>query len=162
MPPPERYNTGYNVGVGGAVVNDNRLLLVRRSSRRGHGNWQIPGGFVEQNETMELAVIREVEEEAGVTTTVQGVLAIRNRYDEEGGNSLYIVMRLSPQSGEPNPDMKEVDQARYFSLSEIQALEQISPVNIEVAQRALSQDYHLLFAQTVDQPNRGPYTLFLG
>ena len=162
MPPPERYNTGYNVGVGGAVVNDNRLLLVRRLSRRGHGNWQIPGGFVEQNETMELAVIREVEEEAGVTTTVQGVLAIRNRYDEEGGNSLYIVMRLSPQSGEPNPDMKEVDQVRYFSLSEIQALEQISPVNIEVAQRALSQDYHLLFAQTVDQPNRGPYTLFLG
>ena len=71
-------------------------------------------------------------------------------------------MRLSPQFGEPNPDMKEVDQVRYFSLSEIQALEQISPVNIEVAQRALSQDYHLLFAQTVDQPNRGPYTLFLG
>ena len=90
MPPPERYNTGYNVGVGGAVVNDGRLLLVRRASRRGHGNWQIPGGFVERNETMELAVVREVEEEAGVTARVQGVLGIRNRYDEEGGNSLYL------------------------------------------------------------------------
>ena len=146
MPPPERYNTGYNIGVGGAVVSGNRLLLVRRLSRRGRGNWQIPGGFVEQNETMEVAVIREVEEEAGVTAAVQGVLGIRNRYDEEGGNSLYIVMRLSPQSGHPNPDMKEVDQAKYFSLSEIQALDHISPVNIEVAQRALAQDYHLLFA----------------
>ena len=140
MPPPERYNTGYNIGVGGAVVKDDRLLLVRRLSRRGRGNWQIPGGFVEQNETMEIAVIREVEEEAGVTASVQGVLGIRNRYDEEGGNSLYIVMRLSPRSGNPNPDMKEVDQAKYFRLSEIQALEQISPVNIEVAQRALTQD----------------------
>ena len=162
MPPPERYNTGYNIGVGGAVVKDDRLLLVRRLSRRGRGNWQIPGGFVEQNETMEIAVIREVEEEAGVTASVQGVLGIRNRYDEEGGNSLYIVMRLSPRSGNPNPDMKEVDQAKYFRLSEIQALEQISPVNIEVAQRALTQDYNLLFAQTIDQPDRGPYTLFLG
>ena len=162
MPPPERYNTGYNIGVGGAVVKDDRLLLVRRLSRRGRGNWQIPGGFVEQNETMEIAVIREVEEEAGVTASVQGVLGIRNRYDEEGGNSLYIVMRLSPQSGNPNPDMKEVDKAKYFRLSEIQALEQISPVNIEVAQRALTQDYNLLFAQTIDQPDRGPYTLFLG
>ena len=162
MPPPERYNTGYNIGVGGAVVSGNRLLLVRRLSRRGQGNWQIPGGFVEQNETMEVAVIREVEEAAGVTAAVQGVLGIRNRYDEEGGNSLYIVMRLSPQSGHPNPDMKEVDQAKYFSLSEIQALDQISPVNIEVAQRALAQDYHLLFAQTVDQQDREPYTLFLG
>ena len=55
MPPPERYNTGYNVGVGGAVVKDGRLLLVRRA-------WQVPGGFVEQEETIEEAVVREVEE----------------------------------------------------------------------------------------------------
>tara|TARA_B100000809_G_scaffold88620_2_gene87039 strand:+ start:2949 stop:3488 length:540 start_codon:yes stop_codon:yes gene_type:complete len=162
MPPPDRYNTGYNVGVGGAVVDDGRLLLVRRSSRRGRGNWQIPGGFVEQNETMELAVVREVEEETGVKTTVQGVLGIRNRYDEEGGNSLYIVMLLSRQSGEPNPDMKEVDRAEYFTLAEIQALEQISPVNIEVAKRALSKDHRMLCAQTVEQVNRGSYTLFIG
>ena len=162
MPPPDRYNTGYNFGVGGAVVKDGRLLLVRRASRRGRGNWQIPGGFVEQNETMELAVVREVEEEAGVTATVQGVLGIRNRYDEEGGNSLYIVMLLSRQSGEPNPDMKEVDRAEYFTLAEIQALEQISPVNIEVAKRALSKDHRMLCAQTVEQENRGSYTLFIG
>ena len=162
MPPPDRYNTGYNVGVGGAVVDDGRLLLVRRAGRRGRGNWQIPGGFVEQDETMELAVVREVEEEAGVKTTVRGVLGIRNRYDEEGGNSLYIVMLLEPQPGEPNPDMKEVDRAEYFSLAEIQSLEQISQVNIEVAKRALAQDHRLLCAQTVDQVGRGTYTLFIG
>ena len=162
MPPPDRYNNGYNVGVGGAVVDDGRLLLVRRASRRGRGNWQIPGGFVEQNETMDLAVVREVEEEAGVTATVQGVLGIRNRYDEEGGNSLYIVMLLSPESGEPAPDMTEVDRAEYFSLAEIQALEHISPINIEVAKRALAQDHRLLSAQTVEQAGRGTYTLFIG
>jgi ADP-ribose pyrophosphatase YjhB (NUDIX family) len=44
---PERYNTGYNIGVGGAVVRDGRLLLVRRASRHGRGNWQLPGGFIE-------------------------------------------------------------------------------------------------------------------
>ena len=75
MPPPERYNTGYNVGVGGAVVKDGRLLLVRRASRRGRGNWQVPGGFVEQDETMEQAVVREVEEEAGVTSKVHSRLS---------------------------------------------------------------------------------------
>ena len=162
MPPPDRYNTGYNVGVGGAVVKDGRLLMVRRLSRRGRGSWQIPGGFVEQDETMELAVVREVEEEAGVTATVQGVLGIRNRYDEEGGNSTYVVLLLSPQSGEPTPDMTEVDRAEYFSLAEIQALEQIAPINIEVAKRALAQDHRLLSAQTVEQVGRGTYTLFLG
>ena len=42
---PERYNSGYNIGVGGAVVRDGQLLLVRRASRHGRGNWQLPGGF---------------------------------------------------------------------------------------------------------------------
>ena len=69
---PERYNTGYNIGVGGAVVRDGRLLLVRRASRRGRGNWQLPGGFIEPDETIEQAVIREVQEEAGVVAEVEG------------------------------------------------------------------------------------------
>ncbi|SVD25171.1 uncharacterized protein METZ01_LOCUS378025 [marine metagenome] len=162
MPPPERYNTGYNVGVGGAVVRDGRLLLVRRLSRRGHGNWQVPGGFVEQDETIEKAVVREVEEEAGVTAEVQGVLGIRNRYDEDGGNSIYVVMLLNGLSGEPKPDMTEVDRAEFFTLEEILAIKQIGAINVEVAKQALSADHRVLFPQTITQAGRGTYTLFLG
>ena len=162
MPPPERYNTGYNVGVGGAVVRDGRLLLVRRLSRRGHGNWQVPGGFVEQDETIEKAVVREVEEEAGVTAEVQGVLGIRNRYDEDGGNSIYVVMLLKGLSGEPKPDMTEVDRAEFLTLEEILAIEQIGAINVEVAKQALSADHRVLFPQTITQAGRGTYTLFLG
>ena len=162
MPPPDKYNTGYNVGVGGAVINNGRLLLVRRAGRRGRGNWQIPGGFVEHNETIESAVVREVKEESSVTTSVEVVLGIRNRYDEDGGNSLYIVLLLDPQSGKPNPDMKEVDRADYFTLEEIQAMENISPINIEVAQRALAEDRRLFSPKTINQPGRGSYTLFIG
>ncbi len=162
MPPPERYNTGYNVGVGGAVVLYGRLLLVRRLSRRGHGNWQVPGGFVEQDETIEKAVVREVEEEAGVTAEVQGVLGIRNRYDEDGGNSIYVVMLLNGLSGEPKPDMTEVDRAEFFTLEEILAIKQIGAINVEVAKQALSADHRVLFPQTITQAGRGTYTLFLG
>ena len=90
------------------------------------------------------------------------MLRIRNRYDEEGGNSLYIVILLNPLSGEPRPDMKEVDRAEYFNLAEVQQIEQISPVNIEVAKRALAPDRRIFCPQTVSQIGRGKYTLFLG
>ena len=162
MPPPERYNTGYNVGVGGAVVRGERLLLVRRASRRGHGNWQVPGGFIEQDETMELAVVREVEEESGVTAKVEGVLGVRNRYDEDNGNSLYIVFLLSYVSGDPQPDMKEVDRAEYFNLEEIEALNQVPPINLVVARRALAPQHRLLSPKMMSQVGRGTYTLFIG
>ena len=162
MPPPERYNTGYNVGVGGAVVKDGRLLLVRRASRRGRGNWQVPGGFVEQQETIEEAVVREVEEESGVKAEVEGVLAVRNRYDADNGNSLYIVMLLRSVGGAPEPDAHEVDRAEFFTMEEILKLEQVPAVNIEVAQRALDPGRRLLSPKTVAHSSGALYTLFLG
>ena len=162
MPPPERYNTNYNLGVGGAVIRDGKLLMVRRASRRGRGNWQIPGGFVEQDETMEQAVVREVHEESGVIAEVVGVLGIRNRYDPDNGNSTYVILALRPVSGEPAPDNHEVDMAAYFSLEEIDALEQVPPINREVARRALDADRRILDPQEVTQPTGLTYTLFIG
>ncbi len=159
---PERYNTGYNLGVGGAVVHDNRLLLVRRASRRGRGNWQVPGGFVEPDETIEQAVIREVAEEAGVIAEVDGVLALRNRYDPDIGNSIYIVLLLHPVSGEPTPDNEEVDRAEYLTLEEIQALDQIPSINLEIAQRVFAPDRRLLLPQELTHFTGMTYTLFAG
>src|SRR5207249_2520990 len=163
MPPPERYNTGYNVGVGGAVVQNGRLLLVRRASRRGRGNWQVPGGFIEPDETIEQAVIREVMEEANVTAEVEGILGLRNRCDPDVGNSLYIVLLLRPLSGEPTPDGKEVDRAAYFTMEEIRALDQVPSINVEIAQRALTAERHLLMPQILTHHVTGePYMLFVG
>ena len=162
MPPPERYNTGYNIGVGGAVVHEGRILLVRRASRRGRGNWQVPGGFIEPDETVEQAVLREVAEESGVTAEVEGILGLRNRYDPDVGNSLYIVMLLRSLSGEPKPDGKEVDRAQYFTLEEMRALDQVPAVNLEVAQRALAADRRLLMPTTMLHASGAVYTLFVG
>ncbi len=159
---PERYNTGYNLGVGGAVVHANRLLFVRRASRRGRGNWQVPGGFVEPDETIEQAVIREVEEEAGVRAAVDGVLGLRNRYDPDMGNSIYIVLLLHPLSGEPHPDNHEVDRAAYLTLREIEALDQIPPINLEIARRVFAPDRRLLLPQELTHLNNMTYTLFAG
>ncbi len=146
---PERYHTGYNLG-GGAVACDNRLLLVRRASRRGRGNWQVPGGFVEPDETVEQAMIREVREEAGVLAAVDGVLGLRNRYDLEIGNSIYIVLLLHPVRGRPRPDNDEVDRAAYLTLEEIEALDQIPSINLEIARRVFAPDRRLLLPQELD------------
>ena len=162
MPVPERYNAGYNVGVGGAVVSNGRLLMVRRASNRGRGNWQVPGGFIEPDETIDQAVVREVEEEAGVTAEVQGILGLRNRYDLDVSNSLYIVLLMRPVRGEPTPDAVEVDRAQYFTLDEIRALDQVPPINIEIAQRALAPDMRLLAPQPVASFNGTLSTLFVG
>ena len=162
MPVPERYNAGYNLGVGGAVVHDGRILLVRRSSRRGRGNWQVPGGYVEPDETIEDAVVREVAEESGITARVQGILGVRNRCDPDINNSLYIVLLLHPLGVDPHPDNHEVDRAGFFTLAEVRALEQVPAINLEIAERALAADRRILDPRRVAHSSGAFYTLFVG
>jgi hypothetical protein len=103
-----------------------------------------------------------VQEEAGVTAQVRGVLGLRNRCDAESGNGLYIVLLLVPLAGEPTPDGREVDQAGFFTLHEIRELTPLPPVNWEIAQRVLAPDQRLLFPKTVSNLNGACYTLFIG
>lgn len=157
----EYYNRGYNVGVGGAVVKQGRLLLVRRASAYGRGNWQIPGGFIERTETMEDAVAREVEEEAGVTASPRGILAIRNRLFD-GSNSTYVVFQMDWVSGEPRADGIETDRAEWFSLDGVRALRSRPSINLALAEAALGETAGLLTGKLVSSIDGDTYTLFVG
>ncbi len=154
------YNTGYNVGVGGAVVHRGKLLMVRRASKYGRGNWQIPGGFIERDETLEQAVVREVAEESGVTARVRGVLGLRSRVDEF--NSTYIVFLLAYCAGEPAPDGVETDRAEWISLDDLAGLEKLPAINATIAMIALSQSPPALGPQVLPSVDGTEYTLFAG
>ena len=54
------------VTVDAVVVQSGHVLLVRRRSAPGKGLWAIPGGFLDQNETVESAAIRELREETKI------------------------------------------------------------------------------------------------
>lgn len=64
------------------VVQDDRVLLVRRSVGAIAGFWEFPGGKVDDGETPEEGLARELEEELGVRAEVGRELArssFRNR-----------------------------------------------------------------------------------
>jgi ADP-ribose pyrophosphatase len=72
--------------VGGLVTNDDdQLLLVRRARDPGRGLWGLPGGFVDRNETVEQALVREVREETQLRiTSSQYLMSYPNQYNYRG------------------------------------------------------------------------------
>ncbi|HEY8730161.1 MAG TPA: (deoxy)nucleoside triphosphate pyrophosphohydrolase [Acidothermaceae bacterium] len=57
----------FQVVVGAALIDDNRLLAAQRSEPPAlAGFWELPGGKVDAGETDEAALVRECREELGV------------------------------------------------------------------------------------------------
>lgn len=80
------------------VVRDSKVLLVQQRKESAHGLWSYPGGGVEDGETLEEAIVREVREELGselinyklykkyVITTQRGELTINTFIGELDGD----------------------------------------------------------------------------
>jgi 8-oxo-dGTP diphosphatase len=67
------------VGVGGVIIEDGRVLLIRRGSEPLRGQWSIPGGTLELGETLEHGVVRELLEETRLTVRVVQFIEVFER-----------------------------------------------------------------------------------
>lgn len=58
---------------GAIVINKQNMILLKLHPVRG---WELPGGIVEENETVQNAVIREVKEETGIDIDIIGFCGV--------------------------------------------------------------------------------------
>lgn len=79
-----------------AIVNQGKLLLLYNVNR---SRYEMPGGKVEESETLEAAAVREVKEETGCNVAIKKLLGTVNM--ESKGKKYHTHVFLAKTKDEP-------------------------------------------------------------
>jgi mutator protein MutT len=128
------------VGIGGIIVHEGRVVLVKRRFEPLAGQWSIPGGAVEAGETLEACLVREMAEETGFVVEVGPVVEVLDRIThDDAGKVLYHFVLIDylcwPVGGElrAGSDVAEAVLAEPSELPQYQLTEKA----LAVIERAL-------------------------
>ncbi|PIP80779.1 MAG: 8-oxo-dGTP diphosphatase MutT [Gammaproteobacteria bacterium CG22_combo_CG10-13_8_21_14_all_40_8] len=85
----------------GIIIHDGQILISQRASHAHQGGlWEFPGGKVEQGETVQQALSRELQEELGILpTAIQPLFGIEHHYSDKFVG--LDVWKVSAFAGEP-------------------------------------------------------------
>ncbi len=113
------YFTDPKVGVGVFVVDDGKVLLVRRRMNPEKGKWSIPAGFLDSGEDPRETAVREAFEETNLRVKIEGLIDVYyNPVTQGPGASVFILYRARLLGGELRAG-DDADDARFFHLGEL-------------------------------------------
>ncbi|SEQ17737.1 NUDIX hydrolase [Neolewinella agarilytica] len=101
-----------------------KLLLIRRGSDPFKGHWALPGGFVDMEEDLEAAALRELEEETGVKDLFVEQLFTFGKPGRDPRGRVISVAYFSLVNLQDHPAVaaSDADKAEWFSIDELPEL----------------------------------------
>lgn len=121
------------------VVNDKDELLLIKGPRRG---WEMPGGQVEEGESLKEAAIRETKEESGIDVEITRFCGIYQNVDRSICNTLFLA---KPIGGVPTTSSESLEVG-FFPIE--QALEMVTWKNFrQRIEHCLDESTHPFYVE---------------
>jgi bifunctional NMN adenylyltransferase/nudix hydrolase len=117
------------VTVDSIVVQSGHIVLVRRRAAPGKGLWALPGGFLNPQERIRDAVIRELREETGIKVpdpVLRGSIVAQDVFDAPNRSSRgrtithAFLFKLKDEPTLPRiKGMDDADKARWVPINQV-------------------------------------------
>lgn len=105
------------------VFYNNEVLLIQRSAEPFKDMWAFPGGFVNEDETVETAASRELEEETGISDVeLKQIYTFSNPNRDPRHRTVTVAFignldnKVEPKAGD------DAKNARWFNLNDLPPL----------------------------------------
>ena len=105
--------------------NSYQLLLIKRKNEPFKNQWAIPGGFVEDNETLEKAAIRELKEETDIDLKSMTKLDIFDAVDRDPRKRIVTVAFYKILDFDSEAKIKassDAEEAKWFDITQLPEL----------------------------------------
>ena len=122
------------------LIKDTKILIAKRKADdRQASKWEFPGGTVEQDETPEACLKREIQEEFGITVSV-GRFFGESVYRYDHGSIKLLAYRAHWESGK----IALKDHADYRWVSSAQLTEyDFSPADIPIVEKLQNHEIEI-------------------
>lgn len=126
-----------DIGVAVAILQDNKILLVKHSY--GQKKWSLPGGRLEFPESLETCAIRETKEETGLDVKAKRVVGV---YALQKSPGVFVLFEADTIGGTLVQQTNETTNCEFFSEDDI-------PEDTYPAQKTFINDAFLGAEKTV-------------
>jgi 8-oxo-dGTP diphosphatase len=103
---------------GVVIEKDGKILLVKRKFEPYKGDWCLPAGFMEYDESPEQCAIRETKEELGVDVELDGLYGVYSGKDDPRTHAVLVMYWAKIIGGELKPG-DDAEEIKYCAKSEI-------------------------------------------
>jgi len=119
-----------HVTTNAIIEKDKKILLVKRASHMHEPNkYCLPGGYLDQKETIEKGILRETREETGYRSKVLTLFRINGNPKRDRGNVDFIFL-LKPL-GKVGKHDKEVSEVKWFDLNNLPKRKEVAFDHLE-------------------------------
>ncbi|WP_414043654.1 NUDIX domain-containing protein [Macrococcus animalis] len=119
------------LGVNAVVINEEgEWLLLKKQYSGMRGMWSTPAGFVNNGETADQAVLRELYEETGIEGVVKGVIGLRTGVIKEVISDNMILFLIHPKDTIITVQLPnhEIEQVAWRKPNDILQDNKVSPM----------------------------------
>jgi ADP-ribose pyrophosphatase YjhB (NUDIX family) len=112
--------------VTGVVIEDDRILLLNQDTDAGR-SWSLPGGKLEDGETLAAALVREMREETGLDVEPGRLLYVCDHLPGNGTHVVHMTFEARRTGGTvgdiaAGADTTPIRGVEFVKLSELPAL----------------------------------------